>query len=188
MQVHLSISSFELTWMWQKSITFRDAHLNLICQHPKVFTLGHAASSIYPAKYVNRHRIDRGGEIAYHDCGHLLLYVLTSCPQVTHHIHTLHLVALRLLHVWRLQAIVSSHLGIWLFKDKWMSMGLKILQGRSLHGICLPIEGHLPPQFEACNIASTYLVNLEAYLCHISFQQCRYYLAISTKQNFSRHF
>nr|AIA61117.1 lipoate-protein ligase B [Cyanidiaceae sp. MX-AZ01] len=187
MTIHLSLSSFELTWMWQKSITFRDAHFHLICQHPIVYTLGHAAYFTYPVKNANRHRIDRGGEIAYHDGGHLLFYALTSCKQLDQHLQQLYLVASRPLRAFRLS--FSIHQGIWLNQFKWMSIGIKVIRfRRCFHGFCLPIEGYIPMQFNPCHITSTYLVNLEAFLVHVSFSQCRYYLSISAEQNFSRHF
>jgi lipoate-protein ligase B len=186
--IHLSVSSFELTWIWQKSITFRDANFHLICQHATVFTFGHGARLTYAKRFVNRHRIDRGGEIAYHDAGHLLFYALIPCQQLPLHLNALHSTAASILRALRLHNYIFDQ-GIWLDQSKWMSIGIKLIRVHSrvhfLHGICLPIASYLPPDFHPCHLPHAHLTSLETYRPYVSCCQSRYCLSISAKQNFS---
>ena len=121
-------------------------------EHDAVFTLGTAAdeSHIINAGQIPVIQTDRGGEVTYHGPGQLVIYFLIDIKE-----QKLGPKAL----VQKLQELISSILchydiessfiegapGVYVDDKKIASIGLRISQGKTYHGISINVDMDLTP-------------------------------------------
>jgi lipoyl(octanoyl) transferase len=121
-------------------------------EHDAVFTLGTAAdeSHIINAGQIPVIQTDRGGEVTYHGPGQLVIYFLIDIKEIKLGPKAL---------VQKLQELISSILGhydiessfiegapgVYVDDKKIASIGLRISQGRTYHGISINVDMDLTP-------------------------------------------
>ena len=123
-----------------------------ILEHPPVFTLGTAADKkhILDSKEIPVVQSDRGGEVTYHGPGQLVIYFLIDIREIKLGPKAL---------VQKLQELISSILshydiessfiegapGVYVDDKKIASIGLRISQGKTYHGISINVDMDLTP-------------------------------------------
>jgi lipoyl(octanoyl) transferase len=121
-------------------------------EHDAVFTLGTAAdeSHIINAGQIPVIQTDRGGEVTYHGPGQLVIYFLIDIKEIKLGPKAL---------VQKLQELISSILGHYDIKSNFIegapgvyvegkkiaSIGLRISQGKTYHGISINVDMDLTP-------------------------------------------
>ena len=121
-------------------------------EHDAVFTLGTAAdeSHIITAGQIPVIQTDRGGEVTYHGPGQLVIYFLIDIKEIKLGPKAL---------VQKLQELISSILGhydiessfidgapgVYVDDKKIASIGLRISQGKTYHGISINVDMDLTP-------------------------------------------
>jgi len=121
-------------------------------EHDAVFTLGTAAdeSHIINAGQIPIIQTDRGGEVTYHGPGQLVIYFLIDIKEIKLGPKAL---------VQKLQELISSILGhydiessfiegapgVYVEGKKIASIGLRISQGKTYHGISINVDMDLTP-------------------------------------------
>ena len=121
-------------------------------EHDAVFTLGTAAdeSHIINAGQIPIIQTDRGGEVTYHGPGQLVIYFLIDIKEIKLGPKAL---------VQKLQKLISSILshydiessfiegapGVYVDDKKIASIGLRISQGKTYHGISINVDMDLTP-------------------------------------------
>jgi lipoyl(octanoyl) transferase len=121
-------------------------------EHDAVFTLGTAAdeSHIINAGQIPVIQTDRGGEVTYHGPGQLVIYFLIDIKEIKLGPKAL---------VQKLQELISSVLGhydiesnfiegapgVYVEGKKIASIGLRISQGKTYHGISINVDMDLTP-------------------------------------------
>ena len=121
-------------------------------EHDAVFTLGTAAdeSHIINVGQIPVIKTDRGGEVTYHGPGQLVIYFLIDIREIK-------LGPKALVH--KLQELISSILGhydiessfiegapgVYVDDKKIASIGLRISQGKTYHGISINVDMDLTP-------------------------------------------
>ena len=121
-------------------------------EHDSVFTLGTAAdeSHIINAGQIPVIQTDRGGEVTYHGPGQLVIYFLIDIKEIKLGPKAL---------VQKLQELISSILGhydiessfiegapgVYVDDKKIASIGLRVSQGKTYHGISINVDMDLTP-------------------------------------------
>tara|TARA_B000000475_G_scaffold249386_1_gene224992 strand:+ start:8 stop:610 length:603 start_codon:yes stop_codon:yes gene_type:complete len=121
-------------------------------EHDAVFTLGTAADEthIINAGQIPVIQTDRGGEVTYHGPGQLVIYFLIDIKEIKLGPKAL---------VQKLQELISSILGhydiessfiegapgVYVDDKKIASIGLRISQGKTYHGISINVDMDLTP-------------------------------------------
>lgn len=123
-----------------------------LCEHPPVFTQGRHGKSEH---ILNPHAIpviqtDRGGQVTYHGPGQLMVYLLLDIKRRKLGIKKL----VEMIEYCVQKTIaglgIESHLvcnapGIYVKSCKICSIGLRVKQGRTYHGLSLNLDMDLKP-------------------------------------------
>ncbi len=121
-------------------------------EHPPVFTLGLAGRTehLLAPGDIPIIRVDRGGQVTYHGPGQLVVYCLLDVRRLGLSVRTL-VTALE----WAVIELLAAHgvtarsrphaPGVYVGDAKIASLGLRIRQGRSYHGLSLNVDLDLEP-------------------------------------------
>ncbi len=153
---HLGVQDYTHTWHAMRQFTqTRDADTPdelWVCQHPAVFTQGHAGSPEYLGALgdIPLVHTDRGGQVTYHGLGQWVFYPLIDLHRrklgVKAFVHLLEQVTIDLLAAHHIVAERREGApGIYVSGQKIASLGLKIHKGRSYHGLALNVAMDLSP-------------------------------------------
>lgn len=126
------------------------------CEHPPVFTLGRHAD---PSHILNPHNIpviksDRGGQVTYHGPGQLLVYFLLDLKRkkmgVAELVCRIEKTVIQVLQEFGIKAQCDQgRPGVYVLKDnklnKICSLGLRVKNGYTYHGLALNINMDLKP-------------------------------------------
>ena len=127
-----------------------------LCEHFSVFTLGRHAD---PSHILNAHAIpivqtDRGGQVTYHGPGQLMVYLLLDLKRrklgVAALVQQIENIVIQTLAAFNIPAITHTHMpGVYVSKNssvaKICSLGLRVKQGYTYHGLALNIAMDLHP-------------------------------------------
>jgi len=123
-----------------------------LLEHPQIFTLGTAAdlNHILNAKDIPVVKSDRGGEVTYHGPGQLVIYFLLDVKKLDFGpkklVHTIQSFVKDLLKEISIDCnFVEGAPGVYVDKKKIASIGLRISNGKSYHGISLNFDMDLSP-------------------------------------------
>nr|UNJ15671.1 lipoate-protein ligase B [Cyanidiaceae sp.] len=145
--------NFETAWAAQKTLVFiqikkiQNKTLFFYLRHPHMYTLGHKANKEYiffcsNDNLVNLHRIDRGGEVTYHDYGQIIIYGLLRLKKVNRNVN-IYIASLEqpLKHIFLFYKTKSTKIykspGVWIGSKKIVSLGIKIIQRTTFHGLSI---------------------------------------------------
>ena len=121
-------------------------------QHPAVFTLGANADQkhILSRSDIPIIQSDRGGQVTFHSLGQIIIYILIDLKRKKIGIKTLvekiELALIHLLRDFNLQAQARSDAhGVYVNDAKVASLGLRVRNGCSYHGLALNVDMDLLP-------------------------------------------
>ena len=153
---HLGIQEYDNIWLQMKEFTInRDSNtpdeLWLLEHHP-VYTQGQAGK---PEHILNNNSIkivqsDRGGQVTYHGPGQLVAYVLMDIRRRNLGIRTLvsklEQVLISVLTQYQIEANTRCGApGVYVAEKKIASIGLRVKNGCTYHGIALNVDMDLNP-------------------------------------------
>jgi lipoyl(octanoyl) transferase len=144
-----------------------------LLQHPPVFTQGRAgkAEHLLAVGDIPVVQADRGGQVTYHGPGQLVVYLMIDIKRLG--------IGVRDLVDKIEQSLVSTLAsfgidsaprpdapGVYVGEKKIASLGLRIRQGRSFHGLALNIDNDLTPfnRINPCGYAGMAMTNVEQQL------------------------
>lgn len=130
----------------------------LVTEHYPVFTLGRQGLKtgfLLSEEEIRKRNVDivhseRGGDITYHGPGQLVVYPLVNLKKrklsVTEYIHLLELLMIRTSADFGVSTNRDSrNRGIWVANNKIGSVGIRVRQGVSFHGLALNVTNSLEP-------------------------------------------
>jgi len=150
------LRDYQTTWDAMRAFTAaRDAATPdeiWLLEHPPVFTLGQAGrpEHLLDPGTIPVIRTDRGGQVTYHGPGQLIAYVLFDLRRggigVKRLVHLLEQAVIDLLAARGISAAARPDApGVYVDGAKIASLGLRVRQGCSYHGVALNVDLDLEP-------------------------------------------
>lgn len=158
-------------------------------EHPSVYTQGQAgrAEHIINPGNIPIVQADRGGQVTYHGPGQLVCYVLLDLRHFNIGIRTLvtkleQLIIELLAHYHISATSRCSAPGVYVDDKKIASIGLRVKNNCTYHGIALNVAMDLKPfsGINPCGFANMPMTQISDYITNISLDE--------VKQRFSRMF
>ncbi|MFP5358773.1 MAG: lipoyl(octanoyl) transferase LipB [Gammaproteobacteria bacterium] len=140
-----------------------------LLEHPPVFTQGQAgkAEHLLMPGDIPVLQTDRGGQITYHGPGQLVVYVLVDLQRRGYGIRSLvtrlENALISLLAGYGISAVSRRDApGVYVDGAKIASLGLRVRQGRSYHGLALNVDMDLSPftRINPCGYAGLRMTQL----------------------------
>jgi lipoyl(octanoyl) transferase len=118
-----------------------------LVEHPPVYTLGQGAAERHVANGIPVLRSDRGGDITYHGAGQAVLYALVDLARrgikVREFVRLLEQCVIDLLGG-RAERRPGAP-GVYVEGAKLAALGIRVVKGRSYHGLALNVDMDLAP-------------------------------------------
>ena len=127
-----------------------------LVEHPPVYTLGQGAEDVAVGNGIPVVRSDRGGEITYHGPGQVVLYALIDLAR--RGIKVKQFVALLEQSVIDLVGPRAERKagapGVYVGGAKIAALGIRVMHGRSYHGLALNVDMDLAPfgEIDPCGL------------------------------------
>lgn len=140
-------------------------------QHPQVFTQGQAgkAEHVLMPGDIPVVQTDRGGQVTYHGPGQLVVYLMVDISRKglgpRQLVTAIEQAIVECLKKWHIEAAPKADApGVYVRERKIASLGLRIKQGRSFHGLALNIDMDLEPfhRINPCGYAGMEMTQVKA--------------------------
>ena len=160
-------------------------------EHFKVFTLGTAANKahVLDPKDIPVYQSDRGGEVTYHGPGQLVIYFLLDFKKLNMGpktlVESLQRFVQSILNEFDIESsLIKGAPGVYVDDKKIASIGLRISNGKTYHGISINIDMDLEPfsYINPCGYEGLKVVQLKDYVSNISIKDVEK-LAIKKLEN-----
>ena len=160
-------------------------------EHYKVFTLGTAANKahILDPKDIPVYQSDRGGEVTYHGPGQLVIYFLLDFKKLNMGpktlVENLQRFVQTILNEFEIESsLIAGAPGVYVDDKKIASIGLRISNGKTYHGISINIDMDLEPfsYINPCGYEGLKVAQLKDYVSNISIKDVEK-LAIKKLEN-----
>ena len=160
-------------------------------EHFKIFTLGTAANKahVLDSKDIPVYQSDRGGEVTYHGPGQLVIYFLLDFKKLNIGpktlVETLQKFVQSILDEFDIESsLIAGAPGVYVDDKKIASIGLRISNGKTYHGISINIDMDLEPfsYINPCGYEGLKVVQLKDYVSNISIKDVEK-LAIKKLEN-----
>jgi len=160
-------------------------------EHFKVFTLGTAANKahVLDPKDIPVYQSDRGGEVTYHGPGQLVIYFLLDFKKLNMGpktlVETLQKFVQSILDEFDIESsLIAGAPGVYVDDKKIASIGLRISNGKTYHGISINIDMDLEPFsfINPCGYEGLKVVQLKDYVNNIAIKDVKK-LAIKKLEN-----
>ena len=160
-------------------------------EHFKVFTLGTAANKahILDPKDIPVYQSDRGGEVTYHGPGQLVIYFLLDFKKLNMGpktlVESLQRFVQSILNEFEIESsLIKGAPGVYVDDKKIASIGLRISNGKTYHGISINIDMDLEPfsYINPCGYEGLEVVQLKDYVSNNSIKDVEK-LAIKKLEN-----
>jgi lipoyl(octanoyl) transferase len=174
---NLGLQPYQSVWQSMKSFTSErkvDTPDELwLLEHEAVYTQGQAGKSehILDPKIISIIKTDRGGQITYHGPGQLVAYVLMDIRRrqisIRSFVSQLEQVIVNLLKYFNINAQIKSNApGVYINDKKIASIGLRVKNGCTYHGIAININMDLTPfsHINPCGYAKMQMTQLSDYV------------------------
>ena len=181
---HLGLQTYESVWSDMKRFTTErsaDAKDELwLLEHPPVYTQGQAgkAEHILNPREIPVVQTDRGGQITYHGPGQLVAYLLMNIGRRNIGIRTfvcqLEQILIELLRKLNIGAQIHAGApGVYVDDKKIASIGLRVKNGCTYHGIALNVAMDLDPFFgiNPCGYAQLQMTQIQDYVHGVTVQE-----------------
>jgi lipoyl(octanoyl) transferase len=182
--IHLGLSPYAIVWDKMKQFTI-ERHPETpdelwLLEHPPVFTQGQAGKAehiIHPTE-IPIVQSDRGGQITYHGPGQLVIYVLMDIRRRHMGIRTLvsqlEQMIIALLHHFNITSQTTCGApGVYVNDKKIASIGLRVKNGCTYHGISLNVAMDLSPfsHINPCGFAKLQMTQIQDFVPDIQMDQ-----------------
>ena len=160
-------------------------------EHFKIFTLGTAANKahVLDSKDIPVYQSDRGGEVTYHGPGQLVIYFLLDFKKLNMGpktlVETLQKFVQSILDEFDIESsLIEGAPGVYVDDKKIASIGLRISNGKTYHGISMNIDMDLEPFsfINPCGYEGLKVVQLKDYVNNIAIKDVEK-LAIKKLEN-----
>jgi lipoyl(octanoyl) transferase len=160
-------------------------------EHFKIFTLGTAANKahVLDPKDIPVYQSDRGGEVTYHGPGQLVIYFLLDFKKLNMGpktlVETLQKFVQSILDEFDIESsLIAGAPGVYVDDKKIASIGLRISNGKTYHGISMNIDMDLEPFsfINPCGYEGLKVVQLKDYVNDITIKDVEK-LAIKKLEN-----
>ena len=160
-------------------------------EHFKVFTLGTAANKahVLDPKDIPVYQSDRGGEVTYHGPGQLVIYFLLDFKKLNRGpktlVETLQKFVQSILDEFDIESsLIAGAPGVYVDDKKIASIGLRISNGKTYHGISINIDMDLEPFsfINPCGYEGLKVVQLKDHVNNIAIKDVEK-LAIKKLEN-----
>lgn len=151
-----------------------------LLEHPPVFTQGQAGKAehvLFPGD-IPVVKVDRGGQVTYHGPGQLVAYLLLDVRRsslgVRELVSRIELSLIELLASYGVKAEAKADApGVYVDGAKIASLGLRIRNGRSFHGLALNVDMDLQPfqRINPCGYAGLPMTQLRDLVGPIEFAE-----------------
>ena len=128
-----------------------------VVEHAPVFTQGRAGKPehVLAAGDIPIVKTDRGGQVTYHGPGQIIIYVLVDLHRlklgIKHLVSAIEQAVIKTLAEQNIPATLQAGApGVYVAGEKIASLGLRVIQGRTYHGVSLNYDMDLGP-FERIN-------------------------------------
>ena len=180
----LGEADYESTWLAMKHFTDgRDKHTQdevWLVQHPPVFTQGQAGKAehlLLPGN-IPVVKSDRGGQVTYHGPGQLVAYLMLDVRRLGFGVRELvtrmEQCLIDLLASYGVTAVARPDApGVYVEGAKIASLGLRIRNGCSFHGLALNVDMDLEPfrRINPCGYAGLAMTQLRDHAGPIEFAE-----------------
>ena len=180
---HLGLKAYNTVWEDMKLFT-SDRHEKTIdelwlVEHLPVYTQGQAgkAEHLLHATAIPVVKSDRGGQITYHGPGQLVAYVLIDIRRqhmgIRHFVAQLERVLIQLLKHYDIAGQIRCGApGVYVNEKKIASIGLRVKNGCTYHGISLNVAMDLKPfsNINPCGYASLQMTQIQDFITEINFK------------------
>jgi lipoate-protein ligase B len=129
--------------------------LLLVLEHPPVYTKGRRTEpgdlpmpdDWYAARGIEVCETDRGGRVTYHGPGQLVAYPIMAVNRVADFVHTMERAIVRALADEGIAAEPrdTPFTGVWVGDRKIASIGVRVREGVSMHGLAVNVDNDLQP-------------------------------------------
>ncbi|MNZ79930.1 Octanoyltransferase [compost metagenome] len=153
-----------------------------LLEHPPVFTQGQAgkAEHLLMPGDIPVVQVDRGGQVTYHGPGQLIAYLLLDVRRsglgVRELVSRIERSLIGLLAGYGVEAYAKADApGVYVGEAKIASLGLRIRNGRSFHGLALNVDMDLAPfrRINPCGYAGLAMTQLRDLAGPIDFAEVR---------------
>lgn len=169
----LGLVEYEPTWQAMQRFTNTRVPTTedeiWLLQHPPVFTQGQAGKAehlLLPGD-IPVVQVDRGGQVTYHGPGQLVCYLMLDVRRlgigVRELVSRIEQSLIDLLASYDVQAVAKPDApGVYVNGAKIASLGLRIRNGRSFHGLALNVDMNLEPfgRINPCGYAGMSMTQL----------------------------
>jgi len=181
---HLGMQPYEPVWENMKQFTTSRAETTpdelWLLEHSQVYTQGQSgkAEHVLDSQNIPIVQCDRGGQVTYHGPGQLVAYVLMDLRRRNLSIRAL---------VTQLEQVLISLLdhfditaqrrcgapGVYVDEDKIASIGLRVKNGCTYHGIALNVAMHLSPfsGINPCGFAKLHMTQMQHFVPNITMER-----------------
>jgi lipoyl(octanoyl) transferase len=129
--------------------------LALVLEHPPVYTRGKRTEAAdlpmgadwYRAQGIEVEDSDRGGRVTYHGPGQLVAYPIVGVERVADYVHALESAMVAALADEGVAAEPrdTPFTGVWVGESKIGSIGVRVRDGVSMHGLAVNVDNDLQP-------------------------------------------
>jgi lipoate-protein ligase B len=129
--------------------------LLLVLEHPAVYTRGKRTEPAdlpmgddwYRQRGIEVEDSDRGGRVTYHGPGQLVAYPIMGVERVADFVHTMETAIVRALADEGIAAEprATPFTGVWVGDSKIASIGVRVREGVSMHGLAVNVDNDLQP-------------------------------------------
>ncbi len=185
MNIHyLGTQDYNDVWLKMKEFTIQ-RHIETpdelwLLQHHPVYTQGQAgkAEHILNSNSIKVVQSDRGGQVTYHGPGQLVAYVLMDIRRRNLGIRTLvcqlEKALVSVLAQYKIDANIRSGApGVYVQEKKIASIGLRVKNGCTYHGIALNVDMDLTPflGINPCGFAKMEMTQMSHFIPTISLEE-----------------
>jgi lipoyl(octanoyl) transferase len=177
----LGLQDYRSVWEAMKNFTMTRNETTpdelWILEHPPVYTQGQAgkAEHILNPRSIPIVQSDRGGQVTYHGPGQLVVYTLIDIDRMNMGVRTLvtHLeqTLISLLESYKISAAIRCGApGVYVQEQKIASIGLRVKNGRTYHGIALNVAMDLSPfdGINPCGYEALKMTQMSAFTDNLS--------------------
>lgn len=164
-------------------------------EHEAVYTQGQAGKieHILNPGVIPIVQSDRGGQVTYHGPGQLIVYVLFDIQRRKLGIRTLvcqlEQALISTLAIFHISANIKCGApGVYIAEKKIASIGLRVKNGCTYHGIALNVAMDLAPftGINPCGFKQLHMTQIQDYIDNVTMEQVQKHLSASLLTQFGR--
>ncbi|MFA5959151.1 MAG: lipoyl(octanoyl) transferase LipB [Tatlockia sp.] len=181
---HLGLKPYLETWERMKAFTLSRTEQTKdelwLLQHPAVYTQGQAGKPehILNAMHIPVVQSDRGGQVTYHGPGQLVGYVLMDIARkqlgIRALVSQLEQTIIQVLAHFKINGSIQCGApGVYVDRKKIASIGLRVKNGCTYHGIALNVSMDLTPfnGINPCGFAKLEMTKISDFISDVTLEE-----------------